>query len=152
LFVPAHVLPLAHPRHSVVTVHDLGYHYFPEAHTAAQRAYLEWSTRFAVQHAAQFIAVSQATKNDLVRLYAADARKVSVVHHGVEREIRGDQGRSGEIMGDRPRPVSPASVSAVVLPARYLLAIGTIQPRKNYARLIEAYASLVLKPDEVALV
>jgi glycosyltransferase involved in cell wall biosynthesis len=38
------------------------------------------------------------------------------------------------------------------LPPRYLLAIGTIQPRKNYARLIEAYASLGLKPDEVALV
>src|SRR5438128_6293189 len=72
LFVPAHVLPLVHPRRSVVTIHDLGYRYFPGAHTRAQRAYLDWSTRFAVQHASRLIAVSQATKNDLVQLYRAD--------------------------------------------------------------------------------
>ena len=36
LFVPAHVLPLVHPRRSVVTVHDLGHRYHPEAHTAGQ--------------------------------------------------------------------------------------------------------------------
>ena len=52
---------------SVVTVHDLGYHYFPEVHPPAQRLYLEWSTRYAVRHASRLIAVSQATKHDLVK-------------------------------------------------------------------------------------
>jgi glycosyltransferase involved in cell wall biosynthesis len=142
LFVPAHVLPLAHPEHSVVTVHDLGYHYFPDAHTAAQRAYLDWSTRFAVRHAARLIAVSQATKNDLVKLYQAGEQQVTVVHHGVEAlpAARGE-GRKAN-----------AATALARLPTRYILAIGTIQPRKNYARLIEAYASLRYTPDEVALV
>ncbi|MGC9333248.1 MAG: hypothetical protein ACP5JJ_03810 [Anaerolineae bacterium] len=45
LFVPSHVLPLVHPRCSVATVHDLGYHYFPQAHTLTQNLYLRWSTR-----------------------------------------------------------------------------------------------------------
>jgi glycosyltransferase involved in cell wall biosynthesis len=138
LFVPAHVLPLAHPRRSVVTVHDLGYRYFPEAHTAAQRAYLDWSTRFAVRRACRLIAVSQATKNDLLKLYGAAGHKVFVVHHGVTAS--GDPGNG-------PRPASLAH-----LPTRYVLAIGTVQPRKNYARLIDAFAALAFAPDELALV
>ncbi len=44
LFVPAHVLPLIHPPASVVTVHDLGYLSYPEAHKPADRRYLDWST------------------------------------------------------------------------------------------------------------
>ena len=131
LFVPAHVLPLVHPRRSVVTVHDLGYHYFPEAHTRSQRAYLAWSTRYAVRHASRLIAVSQATKHDLVRLYGADGQRVDVVHHGVDREQgTGDRGQFEQIR------------SRLQLPERYILSIGTIQPRKNYSRLIEAFSSL----------
>ena len=131
LFVPAHVLPLVHPRRSVVTVHDLGYHYFPEAHTRAQRAYLAWSTRYAVRHASRLIAVSQATKNDLVRLYGADEQRVDVVHHGVDRAQ--GTGHRGQFEQLRAR---------LQLPERYILSIGTIQPRKNYGRLIEAFSSL----------
>jgi len=143
LFVPAHVLPLAHPPHSVVTIHDLGHHYFPEAHTVAQRRYLEWSTRFAVRHAARLIAVSQATKDDLLKLYGAEARKVTVVHHGVDNEP-----------GSPSQPASHVTeplAARLSLPPRYIIAIGTVQPRKNYARLIAAYASLGLARDEMAL-
>ena len=57
LFIPAHVLPFVLPAHrlppSVVTVHDLGYHYFPEAHTRGQRLYLQWSTRWNATAATQ---------------------------------------------------------------------------------------------------
>ena len=45
LFVPAHVLPLVHPRRSVVTVHDLGYRHEPQAHRPLDRLYLDLSTR-----------------------------------------------------------------------------------------------------------
>ena len=51
LFVPAHVLPLVHPRASVVTVHDLGYLYYPEAHGRWARWYLDWGTRYSAQRA-----------------------------------------------------------------------------------------------------
>lgn len=144
LFVPAHVLPLAHPRRSVVTIHDLGYRYFPEAHTAAQRCYLEWSTRFAVRHATRLIAVSQATKNDLLKLYGAETLKVTVVHHGLNSEA-GTPSRGANHATER-------LAARFGLPRRYIIAIGTVQPRKNYARLIAAYASLGLARDETALV
>ncbi len=140
LFVPAHVLPIAHPCRSVVTIHDLGHLYFRDAHTRAQRLYLEWSTRFAVKHASRIIAVSHATKDDLVKLYGADERRIAVVYHGVdtpspvqrEREVRPAPDRIGDA-------VLRARFN---LPQRYIISIGTLQPRKNYARLIEAVASL----------
>ena len=44
-FTPAHVIPFTYRGRSVATVHDLGYHYFPEAHTRRQLAYLKLSTR-----------------------------------------------------------------------------------------------------------
>ena len=140
LFVPAHVLPVVHPRRSVVTIHDLGYRYFPDAHTATQRAYLEWSTGYAVRHASRIVAVSHATKDDLVRWHNADERKIAVVHHG----ICAPSPQAGAQSSDVGRWTRNAK--------RYLVAIGTIQPRKNYARLIEAFVSLDLPRDELALV
>ena len=61
LFVPSHVLPLIHPRRSVVTVHDLGYLYYPAAHRTADRLYLDRSTRWNAAQAALVIADSLAT-------------------------------------------------------------------------------------------
>ncbi|MBI1802595.1 MAG: glycosyltransferase family 4 protein [Chloroflexi bacterium] len=138
LFVPAHVLPIAHPPRSVMTVHDLGYRYFPEAHSAAQRLYLDGSTRFAVHQARRLIAVSHATKDDLVKHYGADERRVAVVHHGVRARPPGGPGTAVAARYD--------------LPQQYIIAVGTLQPRKNYARLIEAFASLNVPRRALALV
>ena len=129
LFVPSHVLPLYHPRRSVVTVHDLGHHYHPEAHTARQRWYLEWSTRYHVRTSAHLLADSRATRDDLVRLYGADPERVTVAHPGVDPTLK---------------PVrDPAQLAPVTrkygITVPYLLYVGTLQPRKNLVRLIEAF-------------
>jgi len=128
LFVPAHVLPLAHPLPSVVTVHDLGYRHFPGAHPAGQRLYLDWSTRFSARAATHVIADSAATQRDLAHFYGVPAEKVSVVYPGRdERLVRVD-----------PTPVR----ARYDLPPDYLLHVGTLQPRKNLSRLIDAVAHL----------
>ncbi len=128
LFVPAHVLPLAHPLPSVVTVHDLGYRYFPGAHPLRQRLYLDWSTRFSARAATHVIADSRATQRDLARFYGVPAEKVTVVYPGRD---------------ERLRPADPAPVRARHgLGPDYLLYVGTLQPRKNLGRLMEAAASL----------
>ncbi len=128
LFVPAHVLPLAHPLPSVVTVHDLGYRYFPGAHPARQRWYLDWSTRFSARAATHVLADSAATQRDLTRFYGVPGEKITVVYPGRDERL----GR-----------VDPAPVRARYdLAANYLLHVGTLQPRKNLSRLIEAAASL----------
>jgi len=131
LFVPAHVLPLVRPPRTVVTIHDLGYLYFPQAHPPLKGRELHWSTRWNTRTATRIIAISQATKEDLVRHYHVPPERIHVVHHGVEARFR-------------PTLDAPA-LARYGLPARYLLYLGTLQPRKNLERLLQAYASL---PDD----
>ena len=137
LFVPAHVVPLAHPPASVVTIHDLGYLAFPQAHTPRRRLELELTTRWSLRAARLTIAISQATKDDLVRRYGADPARVRVVHHG---------------LGDAFRPVENPLVIAAArerhgIAPRYLLYVGTLQPRKNLERLIDAFALVADRPE-----
>ncbi|MCX6030114.1 MAG: glycosyltransferase family 1 protein [Chloroflexi bacterium] len=136
LFVPAHVLPLFHGRRSVVTVHDLGYLSFPAAHRTTDRLYLDWSTRWNAQQATAILADSAATKADLVRAYGADPAKVHVVYLGRD-----------EALAPVADPVALAEVrERYGIAGRYLLYVGTLQPRKNLGRIIEAFARLIGAP------
>lgn len=132
LFVPAHVLPPVHPRRSLVTVHDLGYRYFPRAHTRFQRVYLDLSTRWNARAAAHVLADSEATRADLARIYGTPPAKVTVAYPGYDESLA---------------PVREPAILAVVrdrygIPGEYFLYLGTIQPRKNLARLVLAFSQL----------
>lgn len=130
LFVPAHVLPLLHPRASVVTIHDLGHLYFPEAYPKETLRYLSWSTAHNVRSAAHLLADSEATKKDLCSHFSIGPQGVTVVYPGVGAEYRPNQ--------------DPAMIEAVKkryqLSCPYILHVGTLQPRKNIQRLLEAFA------------
>lgn len=133
LFVPAHVMPPIHPRRSLVTVHDLGYRFFPQAHPVLQRLYLDYSTRWSVRTAEVVIADSYATRNDLVREYHVPAGKIEVVYPSFNSDIFrpvGDPSRIEEVK------------ARYGLEGKYLVSVGTLHPRKNYERLIEAFAGL----------
>ena len=134
LFVPAHVLPLIHPHSSVVTVHDLGYLYYPEAHRRGARRYLDWSTAWNARHASLILADSEATRADLVRAYGADPARVRVVYLG-HQVVAGDGRTAGD---DLPARVGPRG--------RYLLYVGTLQPRKNLQRVVAAFARVAGTP------
>lgn len=128
-FTPAHVIPLTYRGRAVATVHDLGFHYFPEAHTPFQRAYLKWSTRHNARRSCRVLADSEATKSDLCAFYGVDSDRVTVVYPGLDPELA---------------PVVDTARLAGVrekygINAPYLLYLGTLQPRKNLQRLLEAY-------------
>jgi len=132
LFVPSHVLPLVCPVPGVVTVHDLGYLAYPEAHTRFDRWYLDWTTRRHTRVAAHLLADSEATKRDLVRHYGADPQRITVVYPGLDPLFR---------------PVEdPERLAAVRqryrLAQAYVIHVGTLQPRKNLLRLLEAIDGL----------
>jgi len=132
LWVPSHVLPLVHPRRSIVTVHDLGHRYWPGAHTARQRWYLEWSARYHARTAAHMIADSQATRDDLVRIYGIEPTRITVAYLGVDSALQ----RVEDAM-QIERTCRGYGISCP-----YLLYVGTLQPRKNLVRLLEAFAKL----------
>lgn len=142
LFVPAHALPLAHPKRSVVTVHDLGYLHFPRAHPTAQRLYLDWSTRYSARHARRVLADSRATRDDLVRHYRIPSEKIVVVYPGRD-----------ESLAPVADPRRLESVRARYrLPHRFLLHVGSLHPRKNLERLVEAFARVRQRHADVGLV
>lgn len=135
LFIPSHVLPVIHPPRSVVTIHDLGYLAFPEAHTLLRRIDLHLSTMWSARSAQHLIAVSQATKNDLIQHYRVDADKIDVIHHGVASHF--------QPVADRA--IVQATQQRYGIAGDYLLYLGTVQPRKNLLRLIDSFALFVNK-------
>jgi glycosyltransferase involved in cell wall biosynthesis len=136
LFVPSHVLPLVCPARSVVVVYDVGHRIVPEAHGLLERMYLEWSIRRHVRRATWLITISQASRRDLVRLYGADPERIAIAYPAVDARFR---------------PASSDEVERVRahygLAPRYLLHLGTLKPRKNLPRLIEAFSRANLPPD-----
>ena len=128
-FVPAHTLPLAFPGRAIVTVHDLGFKRFPEAHPARQRAYLDATTAYSQARAKLVFADSQATADDLNHYYRTPKSKIRVIYPGVDKARL---------------PTSAGEIEAVrakyQLPKRYFLFIGTLQPRKNIKRIAKAFA------------
>jgi glycosyltransferase involved in cell wall biosynthesis len=141
LFVPAHVLPLIHPRRSVVTVHDLGYLYYPQAHPRRARWYLQWSTSHNARTAAHVIADSEVTKRDLIEHCRAASDKVTVVYPGHDPTFA---------------PVRDYARLAAVreryqIPGTYVIYVGTLQPRKNLTRLLDAFAVLVKQGRSIHL-
>lgn len=140
VFVPAHVLPLVLGAPGVVTVHDVGHRRFPGAHTRAQRAYLELSTRHHVRRARALVADSAATAADLVAAFGARPATVHVVHLGVDADLAPPPAAAVARM--RARLEVDAATPLVVH-------VGTRQPRKNLPRLIAAVAQLTDHPTAV---
>jgi glycosyltransferase involved in cell wall biosynthesis len=132
LFVPSHVLPWNVPfirgLRVVTTIHDLGFLHFPAAHTTFQNAYLRLTTMWAARVAHRVIAISEATAADFIAYTGIARDRVSVIPHGVSPRFH-------------PHAATPQPWS------RYLLYVGTLQPRKNLLRLIQAFAHAETHPE-----
>jgi len=127
-----HLLPkLTHAR-SVFTLHDTAYLLFPQYHLLQNRVYLTLMMPRFLARADRVIAVSEATRRDALQFYRLNPEKVVVIPEGVEPRFR-------------PEP-DPARLAAVrqkyALPKRFILCVGTIEPRKNLPILLDAYAAL----------
>ncbi len=128
---------------TLLTVHDLSFVRAPETATPVLKAYLDRVVPRSVRRASHVLADSQATKDDLVALYGVAPEKVSVLLSGVSAHFR---------------PVQDPAVRAAVrerygIPAApYIFSVGTVQPRKNYARLMEALAALGPEAGDIRLV
>lgn len=125
LFIPAHTSPLFHRPglKTVVTVHDLGAEYLPQLHQLKQRLYLKWVTNYQLKNATKLIAVSKATKDDLINKIGIKAKKIEVVYEGYDKD---------------KFKIQSSKFKNNVKAKGYYLFVGTVQPRKNLARLIKA--------------
>jgi glycosyltransferase involved in cell wall biosynthesis len=129
---PANVLPARLPCPSVVTVHDLAFMRYPQFFRPARRLYQRRLTARSVARATHVVAVSESTKRDLIELMRVPEERLHVIYPGIAADF--------QPVGD---PKILASFRAKHgLPERYLLYLGTLEPRKNLLTLVEAYARL----------
>ncbi len=131
---PDFVLPPVSGRiPTLLTVHDLSFAHYPEVFPEPLVRYLNTVVPWSVARATHILADSQATKDDLTAIWQVAPEKVTVLYSGVD---------------SRFRPVeSAAEITAVrerynLADSPYILAVGTVQPRKNYQMLIRAFAPL----------
>lgn len=126
---PAHYMPIYTGGKGVVTIHDLAYEYFPKFFLPSDLYKLKNWSRQAVKQADKVIAVSEATKRDLLALYDLADDKVEVVHNGYDSDIF-----------NVSSPAKQSLLANFKLKAfDYLLFLGTIQPRKNAIKLVQAF-------------
>lgn len=126
---PAHRLPLNLPRATarVVTIHDLCWLKAPQTMRPVTRTLDRWLMPRALQQADQVIAVSEATAHDLRAAFPACSEKIVVVPEGAS---------------PLPPPQDFQALRALGIETPFILFVGTLEPRKNLARLLDAFAML----------
>ncbi len=122
-FSPTHYIPRFVPASikKVVTIFDLSFLHFPEMFTSRDLWQLTNWTKFSASQADHIITISEFSKQDIISQYKIDKNKITVAYPGFDKENYKPKGKK---------------------PGNYIIYIGTIQPRKNLIRLMEAVSRI----------
>jgi glycosyltransferase involved in cell wall biosynthesis len=123
---------------SVLTIHDLAIYIRPEWFPSGQPLSTRLVVPRSIERATHLIAVSQSTARDIAAIFERGPEDVTVIPEGVGPDFH-------------PLPVEQLrpALSRFDLPDRFLLFVGTIEPRKNLPTLLEAWSAVPDRPDLV---
>ena len=124
------MIPIGTPVSTIVTIHDMSLRLYPQCHPVRRLLLNRPLMHVAIRDAASIVTVSDSARRDLLRLHGVPADRVSVVHEAASPAFQPIDDRA-ELERVRVR---------YNLPPRFILYVGTIEPRKNLVRLIEAFA------------
>lgn len=130
LHAPDFVLPPNRSR-ALLTVHDLTFVLHPECFKPALRRYLSRAVPRSLPHASLILADSYATRADLIQHMHVSAERVAVIYPGVSAQFR-----------PLPAAITEPVRQRLGLPTSFLLFVGTLEPRKNLVRLLQAFQPL----------
>lgn len=159
LFIPAHTMPIIHPKKTIVTIHDIGFERECQLYAREQMGpesrsgrkllnllvnlftwgkyqansldYFRWSTEYALKKADKIITISQFTKKELIDVYKANPEKIKVIHNGYNKFLYKKE-------NDENKVNQVLAKYGVKKP--YIFYIGRIESKKNIPALIEAFA------------
>lgn len=126
-------LSLSSSCKKVITFHDLSFERYPEFFSKKRQLWHKFiNPRSLAEHSDLIIAVSNSTKNDLIQIYNIDSQKIKVIFSGIDKSFQ---------------PISDKNCLDIIrnkykLPEKFILYLGTIEPRKNIEGLILAFNKL----------
>ena len=130
-YVSTFFLPPVIPCRGAVLVHDLSFRAHPEYFPPTVALYMRFLTGLAVRQADRLVVLSEFTLRELARFHPPAVNKAIVVYPGVDRTFC-----------PAPQVQDDGTLRKYGLAPGYILAIGNIHPRKNLARLLDAYLRL----------
>ena len=134
LFSPSHYAPLFTPTKTVIYLMDMSFERFgTEYFTNYDINQLKKWTPLSVKKAKKVLTISEFSKNEIVKLYGTNPDKIEVIYPAIDKEI---------YHGKVPKTKVLSVKKKYGIVGSYLLYWGTLQPRKNISRLIEAFAKL----------
>jgi glycosyltransferase involved in cell wall biosynthesis len=125
------MIPIGSPVATIVTVHDMSLRLYPRCHPVRRLMLNRPLMHVAIRQASAIVTVSHSARRDLLRLHGVSPDRVSVVHEAASPAFRPIADRA-ELDAIRSR---------YGLPERFILYVGTIEPRKNLGRLMQAFAA-----------
>lgn len=128
-FSPTHYVPRFTNIPRVMSVMDLSYVSYPSLFKTKDLHKLTHWTKYSLVHSEAILTISHFTKNAIIQKYGVDADHIFVTYPGFS-------------VGNKKVRISMKKLP-FILGKPYILSVGTIQPRKNYSRLIEAFSYLV---------
>ena len=133
VFNPGHYTPLFFPAPLVISIMDLGYLRFPQHFTKKIYWKLRLWTTLSIRRATQILTISQSTKNDIIRYYKIDSKKITVGYPGYDEKIF-------------RLPINQLQIKKTKekyrIVGNYLLFLSTLKPSKNIEGLLEAFKKL----------
>lgn len=136
-FSPTHYAPRFSPVPSVISVMDLSFLRFPELFNKSDMYQLKNWTKYSVKKAAKVLTISDSSRNDIINTYQILEQKVLTIYPGIKQTV-----------SLQPRVYAMNELKAKYdISDNYILFVGTLQPRKNIGRLIEAF-SRIKNPTE----
>lgn len=116
----------------ILTVHDLRFFRFPSTYAFLRYIFLKYKVKNSVKRAAHIISISNFTKKEVIDAYGIDDSKITVIHEAINPE--------------RFKPkadVKGLEIEKIIGQSDFLLAVGHLEPRKNYERLIQAFKRFI---------
>jgi glycosyltransferase involved in cell wall biosynthesis len=138
---PVFVAPLIGTCPTVITIHDLSFIRLPRLFRPGNRLYLTAMTRLSARRARRLIAVSAHAASESVQLLGVPRERIDVIYHGVDPIFR-----------PLPDDEIEAFRQKQGLPDRFVLCVGTLEPRKNHTRLMEAFARIYDGKSKLVLI
>jgi glycosyltransferase involved in cell wall biosynthesis len=131
----------------ITTIHDISFNFFPQFIKFSDLFFLKILIPVSLKRADKIVAVSQFTKDEIIKFYKINPEKIECVYNSIGDEFLNPP-TGGEISEEQLKKVK----NKYNLPEKFILYIGTLQPRKNIPQLIEAFARIKNKLGDFKLV